>query len=176
MGLFDETLHVTLFGDLGNTELPRVIDVTQQDLRRRCRRTALGARRFELVHEPLKTLFKHVVAQVHDEVFIAEKLVGNQHAVREAERLILRNIGDSHAELCAVSDRRHDFSAGVTNDDADFADACPLHRLDAIEQNRFVGYRHQLFGAGVGDRPQPGASTARQNQTFHRELRLVEHE
>ena len=56
--------------------------------------------------------------------------------------------------------RRHHLGAGVADDHADLGDAGGDHRLDPVEQDRLVGDRHQLLGAGVGDRAQPGAGSA----------------
>ena len=47
-------------------------------------------------------------------------------------------------------------------------DAGGDERLDAVEQDRLVGDRHQLLGAGVGERPQPRALAAAENQSLHR--------
>ena len=41
------------------------------------------------------------------------------------------------------------------------------HGLDPVEQDRLVGHRHQLLGAGVGDRPQAGAGAAGEDQALH---------
>ena len=37
-----------------------------------------------------------------------------------------------------------------------------------VEEDRLVGHRHELLGAGVGDRPQPGAGAAGEDQALHR--------
>ena len=58
-------------------------------------------------------------------------------------------------------------SRGVADDDADLGDAGRDHGLDPVEQDRLVGDRHQLLGAGVGDRPQAGAGTAGEDQSLH---------
>ena len=42
------------------------------------------------------------------------------------------------------------------------------HVVDPVEEDRLVGDRDQLLGAGVGDRAQSRASTARQDQALHR--------
>jgi len=175
-GFLDEALHVAVFRHFGDTELARVVDVAEKYLGGRGVLAAFGAGRLELAHETIEALLEHVVAEIHDEVVVTEEVVRDQHAVREAEWLILRNVRDLHAELRAIADRGANLFLGVANDDADFADAGLLHRLDAVEQDRLVGDGHQLFGAGVGDRPQPRAGAAGEDETFHRQLRLVEPE
>ena len=41
------------------------------------------------------------------------------------------------------------------------------HVLDAVEQDRLVGHRHQLLGAGVGDRAQARAGPAGEDEALH---------
>ena len=91
----------------------------------------------------------------------------DEHAVREPERRVLRDVGDLHAEPRAVADRSHDLGAGVADDDADVVDAGRGHVLDAVEQDRLVGHRDELLGARVGDRPQPRAGAAGEDQALH---------
>ena len=121
----------------------------------------------ERVDERAEVLLEQVVAEVHHEVVVAEEVAGDQHAVREAERSVLRDVRDLGAPLRAVAERRHHLVARVADDHADLGDAGGDHRLDAVEQDRLVGDRHELLGPGVGDRPQTRAGTAGQDQTFH---------
>ena len=79
-----------------------------------------------------------------------------------------RDVGDLDAPAGAVADRGHDLVGGVADDDADLLDARLDHVLDAVEEDRLVGDRHELLGAGVGDRPQPGAGAAGEDQALHR--------
>ena len=66
--------------DHGDAELPRVVDVGEQDLRRE--RPAVGAVAaaafgLERVDELRQALLQHVVAEVHDEVVVAEEVAGD---------------------------------------------------------------------------------------------------
>ena len=49
-----------------------------------------------------EALLEHVVAQVHHEVVITQELAGDQHAVRQAERHILRDERDRGADAPRV--------------------------------------------------------------------------
>ena len=97
--LLDETHDVSVARHLGDAELARIVDVTQEDLcdRRLC--TARPARGGELGDEPLESLFEHVVAEVHDEFVVAEELLGDEHTMGESERGVLRDVRHTHAEL-----------------------------------------------------------------------------
>ena len=125
---------------------------------------AVGLEGLDELGDPLP---QQVVAQVHDEVVVAEEVAGDQHAVGEAERRVLGDVGDLGTPAGAVADRRADLGAGVTGDDADLGDARLDHVLDAVEQDRLVGDRHQLLGAGVGDRAQSGAGSAGEDESLH---------
>ena len=116
----------------------------------------------------MQLLLQHVVAEVHDEVVVAEEVAGDQNAVREAERIRLRDVRELDAELRAVAERGLDLGAALGGDDhADVLDARRGHVLDHVEQDGLVRDRDELLGARVGDRPQPGAGAARQDQALH---------
>ena len=121
----------------------------------------------ELAHEPGQVLLEQVVAQVHHEVVVAEELAGDEHAVGQAERRVLRQVRDLQPEARAVADGRHHLVAGVADDDADLADPGRGHGLQPVEQDRLVGHRHQLLGAGVGDGSEARAGAAREDQGLH---------
>ena len=79
--------------ELGDAELARIVDVREQDLRggrlAACSPSSGGAiaRRQEAVDEGSEVVLEHVVAEVHDEVVVAEEVAGDEHAVREPERV-----------------------------------------------------------------------------------------
>ena len=77
----------------------------------------------ERVDERAQVLLQHVVAEVHDEVVVAEEVARDQHAVREAERCVLRDVGDLDAEPASRRRPRLAISASrvVADDDADLA-------------------------------------------------------
>ena len=140
----------------------------EQDLRRRRVGAITRAGTLELLDELGEALLQHVVAEVHDEVVVAQEVAGDPDTVRETERSVLRDVGDARTEGRAVTDRGHDLLRCVTDDDPDLVDPGGNHVLDAVEENRLVRDRHQLLGARMRDRAQPGARPARQNQPLHR--------
>jgi hypothetical protein len=97
--------------ELGDAELRRVLDLGEQDL------GVVGAGA-ELVDELGDAADDEVVAEVHDEVLVAEEVLRDEHAVREAQRGVLLDVGDADAELGAVADGRLDLGGGVADDDA----------------------------------------------------------
>jgi len=144
---------VSVFVNFSYAELSWVFDMTQQDLRRRLVDRVDRSRTFKIVDEFFKTLFEHVVAQIHDEVVFSQKLVSDQHTVRQAKRLVLRNISDFDTELAAVTDRRFDFFARRTDNDANLANARSRHGFNPVKQDWFVSNRHQLFSARMSNWP-----------------------
>ena len=94
-----------------------------------------------------------------------EERLRRQHGMREPERLVLEDVGDLDAEPRAVAGGRLDLLAGFRgDDDADLLDAGGGHRLDAVEQHRLVGDRHELLRARVRDRAQARALAPRQDE------------
>ena len=138
----------------------------QQDLRRR--RLIGSPRRLERPHEGTEVLLEQVVAEVHDEVVVAQEVRRDQHAVGKAERFILRDEGDLRPPRGTVTEGGHHLGSRLAHDDADLGDASGHHRLDAVEENRLVGNRNQLLRARVGDGAQAGARTACQDQSLHK--------
>lgn len=145
---------------LRDAEGARVGHLGQQDLGVR----AGGPELVDQIGDPADD---EVVAQIHHEVVLAEELAGDQHRVGQAQRRVLRDVGDGEAEPRAVADGRPDLFCRVPDDDADVRDPGGRDRLQPVEQHRFVGHRHQLFRRGVGDRPQPGAGAAGEDECFH---------
>ena len=163
--------------ELGDAELLRVVDVREQDLRDGRQPIAVAELGLRVPRAPRtrstnsrEVLLQHVVAEVHHEVVVAEEVARDQHAVREPERRVLRDVRDLDAELRAVTDGGLDLGGrGVdADDDADVLDPGAGHLLDAVEDDRLVGDRHELLGARVRDRPQPRAGAAGEDQSLHR--------
>ncbi len=121
------------------------------------------------VDERLQIVLEHVVAEVHDEVVVAEEVAGDEHAVGEAARCVLLDVGDLHAELRTVADRGLDLVAGVAHGDhdRDVLDARRRELLDAVEDDGLVGDRDELLRARVRDRTKPGAGAAGEDQALH---------
>ncbi len=86
----------------------------------------------------------------------------------QPERRFLGDVGDLGAEVAAVTEGGADLGTGCPGDDTDLLDAGGDHRLDAVEEDRLVGHRHQLLRPRVGDRSQARAFTASQDQRLHR--------
>ena len=84
--LLDELDDLAVVAEHRDARLSRILDVREQDLRREHAPVgagAAGALGLERVDELLEPLLEHVVAEVHDEVVVAEEVAGDQHAVRE---------------------------------------------------------------------------------------------
>ena len=161
--LLDQPHDLAVGGELGDPELLRVRHPGEQDL-------GVAAEAPELFHELGDAAGDQVVAQVHDERRVADEGLGDHHRVRETQRRLLLDVGDAGAEARAVADRGADLPARVADDDADLADAGGDDRLDGVEEHRLVRHRHELLGGGVGERAQPGALAAGEDQPFHRRL------
>ena len=173
--LLDEAHDVAVHVELGDAEVARVLHVREQDLRGGRRpasspssggRSRASRKRSTNVAQ---VVLEHVVAEVHDEVVVAEEVAGDEHAVREAARRVLVDVGDLDAELGAVADRGPDLVAGVADgdDDADLLDPGRGELLDAVEDDRLVRDRHELLRARVRDRAKPRAGAAGEDQALH---------
>ena len=112
--------------------------------------SASGALLAKRSHERRDALLEQVVAEVHDEGLVAEELLGDEHRVRQAQRRLLREVGDLEAEPAAVADGGLDLGVRVADDDADLGDAGGAHRLEAVEEHRLVGDRDELLGRRCG--------------------------
>ena len=64
---------------------------------------------------------------------------------RPARRVLL-DVGDPRAEPGAVAEGGLDLLPRVADHDADLVDARGDDRLDAVEEHRLVGHRHELLG------------------------------
>ena len=160
LGLLDELHDVAVIAELGDAELVGVGHVGQQDL-------CVAAARAELVGEAADAVGEQVVAQVHHERLAGHELLGDLDRVRQAERRLLRDVGDRDAPRAAVAERGADLVGGVAHDHADVGDARIADRLDRVEEDRLVGHRHELLGAREGDGAQARAFAACENECFH---------
>ena len=163
--LLDKMHDVAVGVECGDAEAVRIGNLLEQDLR--SGRSVAKSGLLKRLYEGGEVLLEQVVAEVHHEVIVTQELMRDKHAVRQAERLVLRDVRNAHTKLAAVAHRRHDLGAGVAHDDADFDNARSRHRLNSVEQNRLVGHRDQLLRAGMGDRAQPCAGAASENECFH---------
>ena len=103
--LLDERDDVAVGVERGDAEAVRVGHLLEQDLGRR--RVGRRPGRLEGADERGEVLLEQVVAEVHHEVVVAEEVAGDQHAVGQAERRVLGDVGDRGAEAAAVAERRH---------------------------------------------------------------------
>jgi hypothetical protein len=130
---------------------------------------SVGARRAELLDQIDDPVAQQVVAQIHDEGRVAQERLGGEHRVGQAKRRVLLDVLDRDAEGAPVAGGLTDLGAGLGgDDDPDLLDPGRRHRLDAVEEHRLVGHRHELLGAGVGQRAQAGSLPAGQDQAAHR--------
>ena len=158
--LLDEP-HDPAVRQLGDAEHLRIGHAGEQNLRGGLSRSNSSTNRVDAA-------IQQVVAEVHHERIVADERLADEHGVRQSARRVLLDVGDARAPARAVADRRADLGLRVADDDADVADAGGDQRLETVEEHRLVGDRHELLGAGVGDRAEAGALAAAQNQSLHR--------
>ena len=77
---------------MDEVEIRDRIEMLKQDHR-------VGRAFTELVDEAGDAIAQEVVAEIHDEVVVAEEVGRDEHAVRESERRILRDIRDFDTKL-----------------------------------------------------------------------------
>ena len=160
--LLHQARHAAVAVQLGHAVALGVGHGREQDQRVR----ALAA---EAVHELHDPVAQEVVPQVHDERRRAEERLGREHRVREPAWRVLLDVLDLETEVRAVTHRGADLSAGLRrHDDAHLADARLGHGLEPVEEHGLVRHGHELLGAGVRERPQARALSARQDQTLQR--------
>ena len=160
LGLLDQPRDAAVGAELGDAELRGVGHLGQQHL-------GVGPVAGELVDQAADAADDQVVAEVHDERLVAEEVVRDEHGVRQTTRRVLADVRGADAQRRPVADGGHDLVRGVADDDADLGDAGVADGLEAVEQDRLVGDRHELLGRRVGDRAQPGAGAAGEDQCLH---------
>ena len=164
--LLDQVDDVAVVVEAGDAEPLRVGHLLEQDLCRR--RAGLGAAPPRSARRrSRRSCCSRLSPRYITKSSSPRKSAGDEHAVRQAERGVLADVGDLGAEGAAVADGRHHLVGGVADDHADLDDPGLDHGLDPVEQDRLVGHRHQLLGAGVGDRAEAGAGAAGQDQALH---------
>ncbi|GAB3993614.1 hypothetical protein GCM10029992_05750 [Glycomyces albus] len=82
--------------ELRDAERLRIRHARQQDLR-------VGPLDPELIDQSCDPTDDEVVAEVHDEVVVGEEIAGDEHRVREPERLVLPDVGDFDAQIGTVA-------------------------------------------------------------------------
>ena len=98
--------------------------------RHRITKQRVGGVGLERLDQVLDAALQQVVAEVHDEVVVTQKLAGDQHAMGEPERSILRDERERRAKAFAVAERGHHFGPRVADDldilPGQVADVCRL--------------------------------------------------
>ncbi len=147
---------------LRNAVVLRIGDRCEQDERLRL----VLAKRFDELDYPA---LEEVVAEVHHERILAEERLRGEHRVREAQGLVLEDVGEAHAEARPVSGGVADLLPGLGRDDhSDLLDPGGGDRFDPVEEHGLVRDRHELLRARVRYRPQPRPLPAREDQPFER--------
>ena len=122
----------------------------------------------ERVHLRHDSAANEIVAKKEDEWIAAEKLLRDLDAMRDTERLRLRNIGDARAELRAIPHLvLHLISRFRRDHDADFGHARFNQIFERVKQNRFIGNRNELLGARVRQGAQACSFSAGEDQPLH---------
>ena len=98
---------------------------------------------------------------------VTEEVPGDEDGVGQAERRRLREIGDRQPPGRAVADGCPHLGGGVADHDPDLFDPGVGDGLEAVEEDRLVGHRHQLLGPGVGDGAKAGPGPAREDERLH---------
>ena len=124
-------------------------------------------RLLEALDELGQPLLEQVVSQIHDEVVVAEEVVGDQHAMCEPEWQRLRDVGDLHPPPRAISDRGLNLGACLAHDDADLANTCRGHVVEPVEENRAIRDGDELLGTRMRDRSETSAGSAAENESLH---------
>ena len=127
-------------------------------MREQDQRVGLGAsEHLDQVRDPVP---EQVVAEVHHERVLPEKLLGRQQCMGQPERRLLLDVRDGGAELGAVAGRLRDLLTGLGRDDhADLPDPRLDQGFDPVEEDGLVGHRHELLGGGMRDRAQASPCT-----------------
>ena len=73
---------------------------------------------------------------------------------RGSVRRSIENIESACSAAYGLASRILDLLPGVADDDPDVIDTGLAHRLNGMEQDRAIGDRHELLGAGMRDRSQ----------------------
>ena len=161
MRLLDQARDAVVAVELGHAVVLGIGHRGEQDQRVRL----LGPERVDERDDPVA---QQVVAQVHHERRVAQERLGGEHRVGQAERRVLLDVLDPHAEARSVAGRLADLAAGLGgDDDAHLLDPGLGHGLDPVEEHGLVGHRHELLRARVGERPQARALAAGEDQALH---------
>ena len=116
-----------------------------------------------------------VVAQVHDEIIVADIGFGDFHGVGEACGGILQDKTQLGIRLFSRPLAQRDFNALArlgADDDVEISHAALVEAVHGVMQDGFVGHGNQLLGHRVGEGTQAGALATGKNQRFYRFCRF----
>ena len=120
----------------------------------------------ELFNVSLHSTDHHVVAEIENEIILADKLLSNLHHVCKSERSVLGDVGDFYAPALAIANGSLDFVAVGVADDADLLDPCIDRRLDSVVKDRLVGDRDEMLVLRVGEGTKARAPSAAGDKCF----------
>ena len=113
--LLDQPHDLAVAVELGDAEAVGVGHLCEQDLAPRARLRVVGVRpTSKRLDEVGEVLLQQVVAEVHHEVVVGEEVAGDEHAVRQAERGVLGDVGDLDARARRRRRRRPSISSAVS--------------------------------------------------------------
>lgn len=109
-----------------------------------------------------------VVAEDERDRFVPDEVRPDQERLRDASGAGLRRVLDLQAQLRSVAQQPLEgVPFGGHGDDEDVPHACQYQGGQGVVDHRLVEYRHELFRHDLGDRPQPGAGPAGQDDASH---------
>ena len=122
----------------------------------------------EVADELADAALDDIVAQEHHKGIITQEVARDFDGVRQAIRAVLVNVSERDIPLRAIAQRGADFGRGMPDHDADFAHARFTNGFDDAHQHRLVGDGDELLGAGIGQRIEPCAFAATEDESLHR--------
>ncbi|RPK70775.1 hypothetical protein EES45_35330 [Streptomyces sp. ADI97-07] len=160
-GLLLDGQDVSLAVEVQYAERARVRDRVGEDV------PALGGGVcFELF--PEAHAVEDVVAEDERDRFVPDEVRPDQERLRDASGAGLRRVLDLQAQLRSVAQQPLEgVPFGGHGDDEDVPHACQYQGGQGVVDHRLVEYRHELFRHDLGDRPQPGAGPAGQDDASH---------
>ena len=142
-----------------DAELERVLDVLERDRRRRA---GVAVR----LHERGEVDVGEHVTRDHEER-VVELVDGVADRPRGAERRILGRVPHGHAEVGAVAEVVADLVGEERHGHHDVVVAVLREQVDDVLHHRLVDQRHHRLRGVAGERAQPGALTAGEDDGLH---------
>ncbi len=109
-----------------------------------------------------------VVAQDEGDALVADEVGADEERLREAFRARLRGVGHRDAEVRPIPQQPLELRLVLRRrDDQDLPDAGHHERRQRVVDHRLVIDGHELLADALGDRVQPGARAASENDSTH---------